>query len=125
MILHPLFHWAPRDRRDSITENGLVLGSPRTCSSEAEPYICCCMSPAQAWTLSAGIYPDRAEVWDCWQVVLASTDHVEVLPVWGNRMSEVRVRNAVSPERLFLVGERPVKLAASTVVANTDFAYRR
>lgn len=108
MILHPLFHWAPTARRDAIRAEGLRILAEPSCSSQAYPYVCCCLSPSMAWALSAGATPEAAADWDCWQVVLNPEDPVEVLPIWGNRIEEIRIRGPVGPDQLWLIGSRPV-----------------
>lgn len=109
MILHPLFHWAPAARRERITEQGLRVRSRPTCSAQAYPYICCCLSPSQAWALSAGTFPERARRWDCWQIVLDAHDSVVVLPFQGNRLEEIRIQNTITVDRLWLVGSRAIE----------------
>jgi len=106
VILHPLFHWAPTSRRDAIAEQGLVPSSAPTCSSQSYAYVCCCLSPSQAWALSALAALEPIESWDCWQIVLNPDSPVEVLPFWGNRLEEIRINGAVLPDQLWLVGSR-------------------
>lgn len=50
----------------------------------------------------------RATEWDCWQVVLNPDNAVEVLPIWGNRLEEIRIRDHIKPDQLWLVGSRRV-----------------
>jgi len=49
-----------------------------------------------------------AGTFDLWQFSLVPEDHVEVLPMWGGRIVEVRVFNRVVKSRLVWVGERTV-----------------
>lgn len=114
MILHPLFHWAPSSRRSSIVADGLRTLAEPSCSSQPYPYVCCCPSPSMAWALSAATCPQAATDWDCWQIVLNPSDHVEVLPIWGNRIEEVRIHGHVGPDQLWRVGSRPIAEADPT-----------
>lgn len=110
MILHPLFHYSPTDRRASIQRRGLQLSRPPVTSTARCDYICLSQSPSLAWSLSAGACGQRGQEWDCWQVVLDADDEVEVRPFMGNRIQELRVRNAIPKSRIWLVGSRAVPL---------------
>lgn len=110
MVLHPLFHWSPAERRASIARRGLRTGRPPTCSTEASDELCLSLSPSQAWSLSAAVFGQRGQEWDLWQVVLDVDDEVVVRPFHGNRLGEIRVRNNVPRSRLWLVGTRSVPL---------------
>jgi hypothetical protein len=110
MIIHPLFHWSPAERRPAIRRRGLALRSRPVVHSFRADYLCFSTSPSQAWALSAAIFGDRGQEWDCWQVSLDATDEVEVREFWGNRIEEIRVRNAIPKSRLWLIGTRTVPL---------------
>jgi hypothetical protein len=110
MILHPLFHWAPTERRPAIIRRGLVCRARPTVSSFRAEYVCLSTSPSQAWALSAGVSGQRGQEWDCWQVSLDPQDTVTVREFWGNRIEEVRVRNNIPKSRVWLVGTRSVPL---------------
>jgi hypothetical protein len=110
MIIHPLFHWSPAERRPTIRRRGLALRSRPVVHSFRADYLCFSTSPSQAWALSAAIFGDRGQGWDCWQVSLDATDEVEVREFWGNRIEEIRVRNAIPKSRLWLIGTRTVPL---------------
>lgn len=108
MILHPLFHWSPRQRRLAIRQVGLRIHKPPTVSTERCGYICLSQSPSQAWMLSAAAAGGRGEDWDCWQVTLGHDDQIEVRPFHGNRIEELRIHNDIPKSRLWLVGTRTV-----------------
>lgn len=110
VILHPLFHWSPTERRPSIQRRGLRLNSRPVTSTARCDYICLSLSPSLAWSLSAGACGDRGQEWDCWQISLAPGDEVEVRPFSGNRVQELRVRNPIPKSRVWLVGSRVVPL---------------
>lgn len=73
-------------------------------------YLCFALSPSQAWALSAAAIGERGQEWDCWQVALAPEDEVEVRRIFGNRIEELRVHNAIPKSRVWLVGTRSVPL---------------
>ena len=109
MRLDPLYHWSPKRNRASILQHGLQVLSPE--QTRALPfcagYLCFSMWPSCAWGLSAAMREDgEDEEWDCWQVWLADTDEVRVMPLHGARVQEVRVHNSIPPDRLWWVGER-------------------
>lgn len=110
MILHPLFHYAPAERRAAIQRRGLALRSRPVAHSFRADYLCFSLSASQAWMLSAAVFGQRGQEWDCWQVSLAPTDEVEVREFWGNRIEEIRVRNPIPKSRLWLIGSRTVPL---------------
>lgn len=108
MIIHPLFHWSPAARRPAIQRRGLRINSTPAVQSFRCGYICLSQSPSQAWSLSAGVFGERGEEWDCWQVSLDHHDEVHVREFWGNRMEELRVHNHIPKSRVWLVGSRTV-----------------
>jgi len=110
MILHPLFHWSPTERRPQIQRRGLVLRSRPVAHTFRADYLCFSTSPSQAWALSAGVFGERGQEWDCWQMSLDRLDEVEVREFFGNRVEEVRVRNPIPKSRLWFVGSRAVPL---------------
>jgi hypothetical protein len=110
VIVHPLFHWSPTERRPSIQRRGLVLHSKPVTSTFRCGYICLSQSPSLAWSLSAGAFGERGQEWDCWQVSLAPDDEVEVRPFFGNRIQEFRVRNPIPKSRVWFIGHRQVPL---------------
>jgi hypothetical protein len=113
VIIHPLFHWSPTDRRASITRRGLRVRSRPVCTSVRVDVICVSQSPSQAWALSAAVFGDRGQAWDCWQIALSHDDEVEVRPFHGNRIQELRVRNNIPKSRVWLVGSRAVPLCGA------------
>ncbi|MET0601848.1 MAG: hypothetical protein ABW167_07650 [Baekduia sp.] len=119
MLLPVLFHWSPGDRRQSIIREGLKPYSPTTVSTrEASgevvvwPYVCLSPAPATAWGLSGDMgWASAVDVWDLWQVRLTGDDEVHVRSEWGNHLREIRVRNAIPPDRVWWCGRREELLA--------------
>lgn len=108
-----LYHWSPRENRESIQRRGLRImsaGRPfKTHEGETTcvefPWICLGTTPSTAWGLIAD--PDCAETWDLWQVQLRDGDHVAVrtdldLPF----IREIRVHNGLPADRVWWVAER-------------------
>jgi hypothetical protein len=110
VILHPLYHWSPTQRRASILKRGLACRSRPVVNSHRADYLCFSTSASQAWALSAGAFGERGQEWDCWQVSLDTADEVAVREFHGNRIEEIRVRNNVPKSRVWLVGTRSVPL---------------
>lgn len=132
MDLGPLYHWSPRDRLKSITRQGLMPGK-RNVSGPVwngttdnlndanedvgageflQLAVCFSTSPALAWKYSHGAWKS-AGTFDLWQVELIPSDEVHILPMWGGRIVEVRVRNRIPKSRLVWVGERTQAATAS------------
>lgn len=101
-----LFHWSPRDRKAGIIRRGLVPAMAPCLSSERQDLVCLSPTPSCAWSLSGAIRAEKGEPWDLWQVRLADTDEVHVLPFWGGVLREVRVANRIPKSRVWWVGER-------------------
>lgn len=106
-----MYHWAPSSRRESILRTGLLpLSDPTTSSMEIgmrAPYVCVSPTASAAWSLSGDMeWVSDIEEWDLWQVRLADGDEVSVRGDFGPRISEVRVRNAIPPDRVWLVATR-------------------
>ena len=108
MILHPLFHWSPTERRAAINRRGLRLRQRPVVHTFRMDYLCASTSPSQAWMLSAGAFGERGQDWDCWQLTLDHADEVHIREFWGNRIEEVRIYNPVPKSRLWLIGNRTV-----------------
>lgn len=111
MILGPMYHWAPTDRRASIEVNGLQPQSPRTVATSEMDSICLGFSPSGAWALSAATLDGEAGAgsWDLWQVHMTSSNPLErvvVRPEFGHILREVQVTGRIGPSRLWLVGTR-------------------
>jgi hypothetical protein len=103
----PLYHWSPRERFEVIRLEGLRIGMP-TPREEIEdgfraPYICFSTTPATAWSYAL---TEEGKTYDLWQVYILDTDEVHLLPMWGDNLIEVRLRNNVTPGRLIYIGER-------------------
>ena len=127
MTLGPLYHWSPRDRLPSIKRLGLVPGrrnvrgpvfhgTPDNANSANEDLgageftqagVCFSLDPATAWAYSHAVF-NVPGTYDLWQVWLESSDEVHVLPMWGDRIVEVSVRNRVRKARLHWIGERTI-----------------
>jgi hypothetical protein len=108
VILPALYHWAPRDRRESIRSEGLKPYSPPTvCTGEhVSPYLSLSPDPARAWHLSGAMDWHECEEWDLWQVRLAEHDDVHIRPDFGPEIQEVKLYNPIPADRLWFVGER-------------------
>lgn len=105
--LGQLFHWSPRDRRETILREGLRPFSGPTCGADPLPYVCLGSTPRGAWALSGDTdWGHEQEDWDLWQVTLADTDEVRVRAEYGPRIWEVKVHNVIPPDRMWWVGER-------------------
>lgn len=106
MILPALYHWAPTERRDDIFQLGLVPNRLNTTSSVSLPHICLSTTPSNAWAMSGGTGWTEIEDWDLWQVRLNENDNVHIRPEFGNIIQEIKVRNVITPDRIWLVGSR-------------------
>jgi hypothetical protein len=126
--LGPLFHWSPRERLKSIQRLGLMPGrlnvSPHYHWDEdgnetKQPYrqdsVSFSLDPATAWAYSHGAWRSEG-TFDLWMVILSSEDEVHVNPMWGGRITEVRVHNRIMKRRLIWIGERTVAPKAVTGV---------
>lgn len=119
MTLGPLYHWSPRDRLSSIKRLGLVPGKRNVAGPTyhdpddpdagefVQPGVCLSPDPATAWAYSHGAWRSTG-TFDLWQVWLEPADEVHVLPMWGDRVVEVRVHNRIRKARLVFIGERTV-----------------
>jgi hypothetical protein len=110
----PLFHWSPRAVRKSIDRLGLMPSrKPASVLLTNEdddfrqPMVCLGTSPATAWAYSNGVWK-LPGTWDLWEVRLRPDDEVHPLPLFGDRIVEVRVGNRIRKSRLVWVGERTV-----------------
>lgn len=116
MRFDPLFHWAPTERRRSILQAGLIpYARPVTHSAGEDdnrlsfPYICLGPNPSMAWSYSAASregLEDEYEGWDLWQVRLAESVDVYVLPFWGSHVQEIRARSAIGADCVWYVATR-------------------
>lgn len=105
MLLATLYHWSPVARRPAILNEGLRPSCKTTLDSSPSGEVCLSASPAQAWELSGDLGLVSGQ-WDLWQVTIAETDEVHVLPQWGPRVREVRVRGLIPADRCWLVASR-------------------
>jgi hypothetical protein len=117
VILPALYHWSPEERRKEIRANGLrPYARTRFLEGETKglgfPYICLSPSPSLAWSLSGDLsHETEYEDWDLWQVRLSRDDEVEVRAEFGDEIKEVRVRNAISGDRVWYVATRTLPFA--------------
>ncbi len=80
-----LYHWSPRERRESILRLGLVPGKLSKDGSFRPNYICFAASPSLAWRLS-GHMSDITDQWDLWMI-------------WSNVPSRYRTHSACNKPR--------------------------
>lgn len=113
MLLHPLYHWSPVERRAAIARRGLRVSSRPTCDSIRWDRICASLSPSHAWAHSAGIVGERGSEWDLWLIQLDHSDEVHVQPLYGNLIGEIRIHNSIPKSRLWRVGSRTIALRGS------------
>lgn len=118
--LGPLYHWSPRSRLSGIKRRGLVPGlrningptyhdgTPESGEFRQEA-VCASPDPATAWSHSHGAWKSGG-TFDLWQFWLEPTDHVEILPMWGGRVVEVRIFGRIRKARLRWIGERTVEV---------------
>lgn len=124
MILPPLFHWSPADRRKQIIRYGLRPGCRPTIgtistvggsdeSGDGRHMLCLSSSPSAAWGLSGDMRWARdIAAWDLWQINLTDTDEVHILPSWGPVVTEVRVANRIPKSRIWWIARRETEAAA-------------
>lgn len=110
--LGPLYHWSPRKVRKQIDRLGLMPSrkpASLLLTNEGDgfrqPMICLGTSPATAWAYSNGVWGIPG-TWDLWEVALLPEDEVHPMPLFGNRLVEIRVANRLHKRRLTWVGER-------------------
>lgn len=105
--LGTLYHWSPKENRESILKRGLEIMSHPTCHGQKFNYLCFGTSPSAAWGLSGDFYDiEEFETWDLWQVQLGKDDSVHMVPTWGPFAQEIRTHNSIPPDRVWWVGER-------------------
>lgn len=103
-----LFHWAPVERRASISRRGLLINSKPVQHSQEFPHTCFSDSPSLAWALSARCMNVGGEfdLWMCW-----SNSGRDYLPIGrrddlGKYPTEYRVYEDILPGELWRVGSR-------------------
>jgi hypothetical protein len=109
VILPPLFHWAPMERRKSIRSEGLKpYQAPTVCSDDTlvSPYLSLSPDPALGWNITGAMDWHECEEWDLWLVRLAEHDDVRIRPDFGPQIHEIKIYNPIPAERLWFVGER-------------------
>lgn len=113
MILPPLYHWSPRERREAILAEGLQpYKQSISLPTHGFHYICLGTSPAGAWRLSGDMsWASEIEEWDLWEVRLGEHDEMHVNAEFGDRIKEVRIRNVIPPDRVWYVATRETPYA--------------
>lgn len=119
MILPALFHWAPRDRRESIRTGGLQpYSEPVIHTANADgvklafPYLCLSPTPSGAWSLSGDMdWASEVEEWDLYQLRLAEGDEVSYRGDFGPVLREIRVSNVIPADRVWYVATRKCPVA--------------
>lgn len=122
MLLPVAYHWSPHDRYYAIMQNGLIPYAPpavHTIFNETTgndvigwPYICFALEPSAAWRLSGDMdHASDIEDWDLWQVQFSDGDELHFRSEWGPQILELRVYNAVPPDRVWWVATRTPRSA--------------
>ncbi len=107
MKLPELYHWAPADRHDDIRRAGLVAGMAPTVATVAQPHISLGFCPASAWLVTGAMeWAADIPIWDLWQARVGPNDEVHIVPTFGPRLSEVRIRSVIPADRLWYVARR-------------------
>jgi hypothetical protein len=103
-----LYHWSPKDNRESILKNGLQIAQKCSDGTEAYfPWVCLATTPSSAW----GLLPydplgSEHEEWDLWQVQVTEGDHLSIRGDFAPFIREVRVLHGLPADRVWWVGER-------------------
>lgn len=100
-----MFHWAPVERRRSITRHGLTPGKRSRCGQWKPPHICFSNSPSWAWAASAGLSEERGE-WDLWMCWSGEASGYERLPNARAQCAEYRVYETIPKSKIWFVGTR-------------------
>lgn len=118
IVVPPLYHWSPADRRELIRRDGLI---PPTCGdhelttcSERLDYVCLGTDPYRAWTISGGMNWTPPGLWDLWQIRLENERSV-TLRLEDGEVWEWKVRQPIAPGQLWLIATRTE--SAATVEA--------
>lgn len=107
MILGPLYHWSPANRRALITANGLRPHQRPTVATTVQRHICLGFDPSGAWAVSGDMdWLTGVEEWDLYQVQLAPSDPVHVCPAYGPGLQEVKIAGPIPADRIWRVGTR-------------------
>lgn len=104
-----LYHWSPRERRDGISKEGLLVGKEHVAHTAGwvANYLCFSNSPSHGWALS-GDFCARPGLWDLWMIwsgqlegpIYRRGDHGGLNP------AEFRYFRDIPPGKLWRVGER-------------------
>lgn len=101
----PLYHWSPRERRNSILKHGLV---PNKLSKDKEwrpPYICFSKTPSLAWSLS-GMMSDIYGEWDLWMIWSSLVEYKTLNYLNSHHTIEYRIFHRVYKKDVWYVGSR-------------------
>lgn len=124
----PLFHWAPRERREGIIRRGLRVGQrptewshiagtvhptefERALKEWRAPYTCFAEDPLWAWKLSGELRPE-VDLWDLWWVWLGDGFRIRRIRYDGDEVvpscwSEWRVFDDLPKSAVHWVAARP------------------
>lgn len=102
-----IYHWSPRERKNSILRLGLV---PNKLSKDKEfrpNYICFSKSPSLAWGLSAAMSEIYGE-WDLWMLWSSIPSYYRTHSVCNKPKCcvEYRIFERIPKSKLWYVGSR-------------------
>lgn len=103
-----LYHWAPSDRRESITAGGLRTRQRSAHAPIRYPMVCLGLDPHLAWQMSGGTFelPDVAS-WDLWGVYAGDIrSGFEVIPNDDLSVREVRVYRSIPGRHVHYLASR-------------------
>lgn len=117
MNLPVCYHWSPATRRKDILRDGLKPYSRMSNGGfhnddtgnevVSFPYICLATEASRGWALSGGMPGfEGIEDWDLWEVRLADSDEVHISLEYGPSVKEIRVTNAIPPDRVRWIATR-------------------
>lgn len=103
----PLYHWSPRNRRESIKRLGLMPGKLSKDGNFRPSYICFAASPSLAWGLS-GQHSEIKGEWDLWMVWSTSPSQYRTHSVCNKPRCclEYRIFERVYKRNVWYVGTR-------------------
>lgn len=103
-----LYHWAPADRRESITARGLRTRQLSAHAPIRYPMVCLGTDPCLAWQMSGGTF-DLPDVpgWDLWGVYGGDIRAgFEVIPYDDGTPREVRVYRSIPARAVHYLASR-------------------
>ncbi len=106
-----VYHWAPTDRRESITAGGLRIRSRSPHAPIRYPMVCFSTDAITAWRCSGGTFViDGVDSWDLWGVYVGDLRHgCEVIPNDDRTIRELRVYRSIPAAAVHLIGSRPTE----------------